>query len=190
MERPYIPNTCRPYVEWLEGRVRDLEIALDATAGSAGPELSAPNENRVGPSSRGSTTSQQAAREVYPKSGSQRHRVFTALALAPEGLTRDELAANLHLPDSSVDARIWELRTKSGWVRNNGNVRCTRSGKAADVLVLSQRGWEIYHHHELGGPPPVPTGPPPSPPSPQAQPLFQAEEGPGSASMFDPWEGR
>jgi hypothetical protein len=90
-------------------------------------------------------TSRLAAVSNYPRAGSQRLRVFEALALAfPGGHTRDELRHMLSLPYSSVTGRAYELE-QGGFVAPSGRTRNTSQGSPADVLVLTEKGrveWE------------------------------------------------
>lgn len=98
--------------------------------------LDDPFQNQLGPYGD-STTSQQAALSNFPRSGSQRHRVLWAYIRAgSKGCTRDELSASLHLPDSSIDPRVWELKN-SGWIKPNGKQRITRAQSQAEVLILT-----------------------------------------------------
>lgn len=93
--------------------------------------------DRVGPSSVDSPTSKYAALNNTPRSGTQRARVLAAIGTAPR--TRDELAHSLGLPDSSVDARVWEL-TRGGHICGTGKTRTTDAGQQAVVLGLTEKG--------------------------------------------------
>lgn len=131
-----------------DGQVRLLELAaaLDAEGTAKGElfevckhEAEAGPENALGPFVKDSDTSRQAALDNYPRAGSQRHRVLERLRDCPWGATRDELAAALELPDSTVDPRVWEL-VRGGWVRETTAKRVTRSGSEAHVLELTEKG--------------------------------------------------
>ena len=103
--------------------------------------LAAPTTNDLGPFARDSDTSRDAALDNYPRTGTQRHRVLEALRARPAGLTRDELTTLLHLPDSTVDPRVWEL-VRGGWVVETARKRPTRTGSEARVLELTAKGRE------------------------------------------------
>jgi hypothetical protein len=103
-------------------------------------------ENSQGPFSRDSLTSKQAALENIPRSGTQRRRVFEAIATRT-GTTRDEIAAALNLPDSSTDARVWELK-KGGFVMDSDMTKRTRNQGVAAILTLTPKGvtaWRKLH---------------------------------------------
>lgn len=118
---------------------------------ASAPAAAAPKEtdsNEMGGFSKDSETSRKAALDNYPRSGSQRHRVLLALASAEnKGMTRDELAQKLSLPDSSVDGRCWEL-IRGEWAVKTGETRKTQHGSDADVLTLTQKGWDAVRQKE------------------------------------------
>jgi hypothetical protein len=98
-----------------------------------------PTRNGVGPSTKNSDTSRRAALANFPKSGSQRERVLTAIRRSgTNGMTRDELAHYLRLPDSSVDGRVWELK-HGQWVCEADHTRPTSSGGDAHALILTAK---------------------------------------------------
>jgi DprA winged helix domain len=128
-----------------EATVADLTAALDALgciAGSPTPDfvvsLAVEEEiGEVGPYSRGSDTSRYAALENTPHRDTQRAAVLEAIVTQPR--TRDDLAADLGLPDSGVDGRIWELK-KGGFVEDSPTMRRTRRGRRAHVLTPTPKG--------------------------------------------------
>lgn len=94
----------------------------------------------LGPFTRDSATSRQAALDNYPRSGKQRHAVLMEIARAGDlGRTRDELTARLQFPDSSTDARVLELKN-AAFIEETEQTRTTRAGSQASVLVLTARG--------------------------------------------------
>jgi hypothetical protein len=99
--------------------------------------LSDPYENKPGPWSKGSWTSKNAAYAKISGSGSQRFRCLAKIVAANlHGKTRDELAQELRIPDSSADGRVYELEL-GGWIEANGKQRITSNGKPADVMVVT-----------------------------------------------------
>lgn len=94
----------------------------------------------LGPFTADSETSRQAALNNYPRSGTQRWKVLTTI-VASGGKTRDQLAEDLHLPDSSVDARVWELK-QGGFVEESSRRARTRAAAEAAVLVATKKGRE------------------------------------------------
>lgn len=108
-------------------------------------------DQRVGPVARGgSETSRQAAYDNFPRAGSQRWRVLLAIYLRPR--TRDELAADLNLSDSSADPRVWELK-KGGFIEDAEETRTTRHKSQAVVLRCTLHGAaEVVDHKKEGTP--------------------------------------
>jgi hypothetical protein len=87
------------------------------------------------PGHRGVDTSIMAAVALAPKLGRLQRMVHAAIAsVAPQGLTADELAANLRLDRYSVQPRTSELRLK-GLIADSGLRRPNRTGKMAIVWV-------------------------------------------------------
>lgn len=99
--------------------------------------IKTPGEDAMAPFSKDSDTSRYAALANYPKSGSTRERVFIAISNMPR--TRDELARDMNLPDSTIDGRCWELK-RGGFIRERETTRKTRAGKSAHVLELTPKG--------------------------------------------------
>lgn len=106
--------------------------------------LTAVDETTLGPFSRDSETSRQAALDNYPRAKTQRWRVLLAITAKPR--TRDELARDLHLGDSSVDARVWEL-LQGSFVYESEERHRTRAGSAAAVLKVTDKGREEVRAH-------------------------------------------
>lgn len=107
-----------------------------------------PSANQLGGFPAGSETARKAAIDNYPRSGNQRHRVLMAIAGAGErGRTREELAADLRLPDNSVRPRVREL-IEGGWVRATERTRPTGTGSQSEVLALSEKGRAEVHDRE------------------------------------------
>jgi hypothetical protein len=118
----------------------DVEDLLDGAQLRYRVEEQDPTTNGLGPFSKNSDTSRQAALLNFPKSGSQRERVLCAIRdSGEEGMTRDELARFLQLPDSSVDGRVWELK-RGRWICESDRIRHTQNGAGAHALMLTVRG--------------------------------------------------
>jgi len=84
-------------------------------------------------------TSKAAALDVYPRSGTQRRAVLLRIYREGDvGMTRDEVAAELDMSPNTARPRIKEL-IDAGWVEANGQVRPTPLGRAAEVLVTTNR---------------------------------------------------
>lgn len=84
-------------------------------------------------------TSREAARKNYPRSGSQRRRVFDAVVAAGErGATAAELAIATGMKGaasgSSAAKRLSELK-QDGWVAATDRTRPTEQGGEAIVYV-------------------------------------------------------
>lgn len=116
-------------------------------------ELSDTSQLELGPFVRDSETSRQAALANYPKQGSQRDLLLTALFEryrgGRHGATRDELAEETGLSPNTVRPRCVELRA-GGWIgaaastdSDDGmaaeETRRTASGQEAEVLVLTAK---------------------------------------------------
>ena len=91
-----------------------------------------------GPFVRDSETSRQAALDNYPRQGTQRRKVLAALERQPSGMTREEIAVTLGLPDSSVRPRVVEL-IRGNWIQETPRTRRTSTGSKAAVLVAKDR---------------------------------------------------
>lgn len=125
-----------------------VEDLLDGAQLRYRVEQQIPNGNGVGPYTKNSDTSRRAALLNFPRSGSQRDRILRAIRKAgSSGMTRDELARQLHLPDSSVDGRVWELK-HGHWVCDAEHTRKTSSGGDARALVLTGKSI-IYFRNRL-----------------------------------------
>lgn len=130
-EMPGDAGVIRSDVVW---RLREL-FKIDFDFGQP-EQMRLTQENAVGPYRKdGGATQRQAAYDNYPRSGSQRYRVLMALMGTGNGMTRDELARSLELPDSSVDARVWELK-RGGWIAESGLTRETAQGSQANLLFI------------------------------------------------------
>lgn len=106
------------------------------------------DQDRLGPFSRDSETSRQAALDNYPRSTSQRWRVLIGIFRVPR--TRDQLARDLNLGDSSVDARVWEL-LRGDFVFDSDERRRTSTGSEATVLKVTAKGREAVIEHDDAG---------------------------------------
>lgn len=82
-------------------------------------------------------TSHDAALKVFPRSGTQRWRVYLALGYAgTDGLTDDEIADALRLPGNSVRPRRRELE-QGGFIHRNGQTRLNAYGNECDVWICT-----------------------------------------------------
>lgn len=95
-------------------------------------------KNKLGPSNK-SSTSQKAAKLNLGKSGTQRFRVFKAIATSNDGLTRNEISKNLDLLQKSADGRVWQL-IQDGLIVDTDRERPTGNGGVASVLILTPKG--------------------------------------------------
>lgn len=113
--------------------------------GSLGPEaLPDPGENRIGkfsdPEKSGApVTQRKAAILVYPRTGTYRNGVLSAVATAPDGRTDEELYEVTGWDENTVRPRRNELMN-GGWIEDSGRARKTPSGKDAVVWVLTESG--------------------------------------------------
>jgi hypothetical protein len=145
LRRPTSPDEAPAYL-------KNLAAALDRLGVEYGAEfliapLGAVNTDRVGPFNKGSDTSRLAALQNYPRSGTQRERILQVIEESGGGLTRDELAQQLHFPDSSVDPRVREL-IDGGWIEESVETRPTRTGADAHILVPTAK----YDQHTQARP--------------------------------------
>jgi hypothetical protein len=91
-------------------------------------------------------TSRKAAIAVYPRTGSQRHRIL--LLLLVEGpMTCDRAEDLLGLPHQSVSARWNELWHDFGFIEPTGSARRTRAGAEAAVFRLTTNAVDAIHEH-------------------------------------------
>lgn len=90
------------------------------------------------------TTSRKAARNVKPRTGSQRAKVLLVFAeVGDHGLTGDDLAARLgDRNGSSWRSRMAELRDlyDPPLIERTGTTRATRSGEEGDVHAVTEAG--------------------------------------------------
>lgn len=85
-------------------------------------------------------TSKTAAIDVFPRSGTQRWKVFATITyVGDHGATRDEIAIYLGMSQNTVRPRVKEL-IDGGWVITNGQTRPTQWQHQAEVLVLTAKG--------------------------------------------------
>jgi hypothetical protein len=88
------------------------------------------------PGHRGVDTSIEAAEAIVPKRGRlQRLAEATIRAAGPDGLTADELAAQLRMERWSIQPRTTE-RCRKGIIRDSGRRRRNVTGKAAIVWIV------------------------------------------------------
>jgi hypothetical protein len=108
-----------------------------------------PHENQLGHFQRHSETSRKAAIDNYPRSGTQRWKVLTAIVgQGGVGFTRDELAAALGLAINSILPRVKEL-LDGEWIVETERERTTRQGSAASVLVATEKGEREWREREV-----------------------------------------
>lgn len=150
---PRTPDDMAVFMRDLQTAMSDLDIAvgeefllMSAGGGKVNDSSEDVSQNALGPFSSESDTSREAALFNYPRSGTQRWQVLTAI-VSSGGRTRDQLSEQLHLPDSSVDARVWELK-KGGWIEESGRKERTRAAAEATVLVATTHGREEVQRQE------------------------------------------
>lgn len=97
-----------------------------------------PDRNAVGGARGGDPdTSKKAAFDIYPRSGSYRHRALLAVARAgARGATYDEVADATGI--EGVWKRLSELK-QGGWLTTSGHRKVGSTGSDADVYVLTPK---------------------------------------------------
>lgn len=122
--------------------------AIEAmTTAPPGPQLLSSSATKLGPFRRESEESRRAAIQNYPRSGTQREMVLRRIARRGlQGATRDELCQWMGVEVSTINPRVREL-IDGGWIQvklaedgAKAATRKTRSGNAAAILVLTDRG--------------------------------------------------
>jgi hypothetical protein len=122
------------------------EGAASATLAASDPASGVlPPADRPGPAQRqraARRTSAAAAAAVEPKTGSQRHRLLTAVAQVSRdpalvGLTDVELGAATGIRPNSLRPRRGEL-VDGGWLEDSGRTRL-HHGREHTVWVLSEK---------------------------------------------------
>lgn len=143
-----------------EARTSDLTRELDDLGVDRGEafyvvpasELEATiGENSTGGARRSDPdTSKDAALEVFPRSGSQRRKIFDAIAAAGEnGLTSEEVSESTGIAFArSSGPRISELK-RGGWIEPNGTRPGTLKAEQ-EVLVLTEKGRVACSYHRRG----------------------------------------
>lgn len=92
-------------------------------------------DNAVGPSHHTAPpTSPAAAVDNYPRSGTQRRRVFDEIKASGDGMTDEEVQDALGMGANTQRPRRVEL-VQQGLVVDSGSKRRTRSGNDAVVWV-------------------------------------------------------
>jgi hypothetical protein len=126
----------------------EMRDELAAAPRAAGPDSdrmrrALPEENTRGRAhSDGPETAKVAAAKNAGRAGSQKHRVFLAIAAAgSHGRTFDELRTELNM--YSAQKRLHDLKLGE-WVEPNGQRRPTATGTPAEVYVLSAKGRAHY----------------------------------------------
>lgn len=88
------------------------------------------------PVAPGSESSEEAARVIEPLRAKSHRRVLQALASADRPLTREEIAARTGMKESSLCARIAELRPL--WVAKHDGGGKSSSGLKVDTYSLTE----------------------------------------------------
>ena len=76
-------------------------------------------------------TSRQAALRAYPRTGTQRHRIWS-LMTSHDGLTADEVNERTGISPNTINPTIRGL-VLDGWLEDSGERRMTRAGNDAIV---------------------------------------------------------
>lgn len=148
-------------LDWLNQMARDYpKMDPDSIAGcfqeefdywpeEADEDLGAATRNSVGAArSSDPSTSKEAAKAVYPRSGSLRHTVLLWIAHnGDHGATAHELEQATGIEYRSLTPRIGELK-KAGFIRTTGHTRIGGRGAAMDVNVLTDKGRRAVEHHD------------------------------------------
>lgn len=137
MRRPNLAVCSRreatEYIKNLEERVADLDGRLSAAVKGAGDDA------LPGARSSDPATSHNAAVLAYPRSGRNRWKCLTEIAIAGErGLTQDDVVQRTGI--NGAWKRLSELLA-GGWIMTRGT-RKGRSGTDQRVYVLSAKGYE------------------------------------------------
>lgn len=91
-----------------------------------------------------SRTAREAAVKVFPRSGTQRHRVYALIhSHGGRGLTRDQVADYLGMGQNTVRPRVKELLDGAYLFVAPGFTRKTATGHKAEVLVAS--AFKVMH---------------------------------------------
>lgn len=99
--------------------------------------LALPSHNHVTLARKAPATSVEAARLVWPRTGTQRMVVLTVIACHPEGMTDHEIAREAGLGLSTTNPRRGEL-VEQGWVVDSGERRASLGHARSIVWVLSE----------------------------------------------------
>ena len=76
-------------------------------------------------------TSREAALRAYPRTGTQRHRIWS-LMTSHDGLTADEVNERTGISPNTINPTIRGL-VLDGWLEDSGERRMTRAGNEAIV---------------------------------------------------------
>lgn len=87
------------------------------------------------PGRRRVDTSVEAADLIHGKAPSLRDRCMDVLRANPEGMTADEIAAELRVGILSIRPRVTELK-RFGLIVDSGQRRCNASNRLAAVMRL------------------------------------------------------
>lgn len=145
-QRGYEPVEADPVALQTDWRGPDGEVAeltasvLDCLEREEGAELSDLYAKQLGPFVAKSETSRKASLDAYPRQGSQRRRLITALAYHGAS-TREELAGHTSLSENSVRPRVREL-IDGGWIEETDHTRMTTRGSDAALLDLTFKARE------------------------------------------------
>lgn len=96
-------------------------------------------------------TSKKAARDIYPRSGSQRHKALMAVASKGDtGAIADDVSEITGIEWRSITPRLGELK-KHGWVEPRGDTREGRMGAQQEVIVITEKAQKWILKKEPAG---------------------------------------
>lgn len=125
---------------WAEMDTRTQHNVITAVARAMTECRPDPTEDTTTTGAEHPDTSRQAALLALPRTGTQRHRVLTAIrASGDRGLTDSELGDRLGMNPSSVRPRRGEL-VQGMHIKDSGRRRATPSGAEAIVWVANTPG--------------------------------------------------
>ncbi|MEE9159887.1 MAG: hypothetical protein V3U60_16070 [Gammaproteobacteria bacterium] len=97
-------------------------------------------------------TSHEAAESMKPIAQPLRQKVFSVIAGMPNGAICEEIEQHLDLKSGCASARINELATKWGVIKDSGIRRKTTSGRNAIVWIMRENAWRTLDSGWREGP--------------------------------------
>jgi len=92
--------------------------------------------DKIGKFTKKSEVSRKAALANMPKSGTQRRRVYEYIYYRKNGVSREEIARVLGIPENSVRPRVAELM-EGGWVKVLTHTK-NRNDQIVELLIANE----------------------------------------------------